>query len=119
VLLYLNKDWQDHFGGQLLVKASVDETPVQIPPLFNRCVIMLTDDHTYHGYRRMSLPYGVTRKSIAAYGYRHIDVGYVTPHTTGWAPEQAGPAKRFLARYYDRAVRTKNRYFGSRTAGNR
>lgn len=49
VLLYLNTGWHEEFGGQLLVKASVDEAPVEIAPLFNRCVIMLTYDHTYHG----------------------------------------------------------------------
>lgn len=119
VLLYLNKDWREDYRGELLVKASVDEQPVEIAPLFNRCVIMLTDDHTYHGYDRMSLPPGVTRKSIAAYAYRQIDAGEVVQRTTGWAPEDAGVLKQFMARHYDRAVRTKNRFFGSRTARNR
>jgi hypothetical protein len=119
VLLYLNRDWRDEYGGHLLVKASPEETPVEIAPLFNRCVIMLTDDHTFHGYRRMSLPPGVTRKSIAAYAYQRVDAGAVRARTTGWAPEDARLFKRLAARFYNPAVRTKNRFFGSRTARNR
>ncbi len=86
----------------------------------NRAVVMLTDDRTFHGYRRMHLPPGVTRRSIATYAYRRIGGDeHIAPRTTGWVPEGAGPLKRLLARNYDTLVRTKNRLFGSGTARNR
>jgi len=80
---------------------------------------MQTGDQTYHGYPRMSLPNGVTRKSIAAYAYEHVEAGAFAPRTTGWVPEGAGMAKRAVARNYDTLVKVKNRFFGSGTAANR
>lgn len=119
VLLYLNDPWDPAWGGQLLVKAAVDDEPRAIEPTFNRVVVMLTDDHTFHGYRRMSLPPGVSRKSMATYAYQHIESGTVRQRTTGWTPEQAGVVKKVVARYYNSAVLAKNRVLGSRTARNR
>jgi Rps23 Pro-64 3,4-dihydroxylase Tpa1-like proline 4-hydroxylase len=112
VLLYLNLDWRPEFGGDLLVKSAPEQTPRAIEPLFNRAVIMLTDAHTFHGYQRMSLPTGVTRKSLAVYAYREEEPSTVTPRSTRWVPEGAGLIKRLLAQHYDRAVRIENRVFG-------
>lgn len=118
VLVYLNKDWRPGFGGELLVKSAPEQQPRAVEPLFNRAVVMVTDERTYHGYRRMSLPPGVTRKSLAVYAYRDRDPA-VRPRTTGWVPEGAGVGKRFVARNYDGLVRLKNRLFSSGTARNR
>src|SRR2546421_4714576 len=65
LLVYLTPDWRDEYGGHLLVRAAPEDQPRSIAPAFNRAVLMLTDERTYHGYRRMSLPAGVTRRSIA------------------------------------------------------
>jgi hypothetical protein len=119
ILLYLNKDWKPEYDGRLLLRSTPDGEPRRIEPLFNRGVLMLTDDHTFHGFRKMSLPPGVTRKSIATYAYELVDEGSVEPHTTGWAPEDAGVLKRSIARHYNTAVRVKSKLFGSRTAKNR
>ena len=119
VLLYLNRDWREDYGGHLLIKARPDDEPLAIAPSFNRCVIALTDGHTYHGYRRMSLPQGVTRKSIATYAYRRIEPGSVPARTTAWSPERANPVKRVVAHNYNWLVQRKNRWFGSGTARNR
>lgn len=119
VLLYLNPGWRPDYGGELLVKSAIEDEPRAIEPLHNRAVIMRTDDRTFHGYRRMTLPPGVTRRSIATYAYRTVAPGSVAPRTTGWAPEDAGWFKRGLARRYDTLVRVKGRLFGSGTARNR
>lgn len=119
ILLYLNKDWRDEYDGRLLIKAHLDDEPRAIEPLFNRGVIMISDERTYHGFRKMTLPPGVTRKSIATYAYQHIAIGSTKPRTTGWSPEGAGTVKRSIARHYDTAVRMKTRFFGSATARNR
>jgi Rps23 Pro-64 3,4-dihydroxylase Tpa1-like proline 4-hydroxylase len=119
VLLYLNPGWQPEYGGQLLVKTAPDATPRAISPEFNRAVIMSTTESTYHGFRPMSLPSGVTRRSIAAYGYRLVAEGESEVRTTGWAPENASLGKRVLARGYNRVVRMKNRWLGTGTAKNR
>ncbi|CCG01727.1 2OG-Fe(II) oxygenase [Blastococcus saxobsidens] len=119
VLLYLNKDWQSAYDGRLLIKSRPDEEPRAIEPLFNRGLIMVTDDRTYHGFKKMSLPPGVTRKSIATYAYEKVPEGSMVARTTGWSPEAAGPLKRAFARHYDTAVRVKTKLFGSATANNR
>ncbi len=118
-LLYLNKGWKPEFGGELLIKNRPDAVPVAIAPSFNRAVLMVTDDRTYHGYKKMSLPSGVTRKSIATYAYERIEVGSIKSRTTGWKPESPSLVKRIAASQYDTAVKLKNRFMGSGTASNR
>lgn len=119
ILLYLNKDWKPEYDGRLLIRSKPEDEPRAIEPLFNRGVLMLTNDRSFHGFKKMSLPPGVTRKSIATYAYELVDPGSVVPHTTGWAPEDAGFFKRTVAKYYDHAVKLKTKFFGSATAKNR
>jgi len=38
MLLYLNKDWKEHNGGELVFMGK-DNQPVTIAPLYNRCVL--------------------------------------------------------------------------------
>lgn len=109
VLLYLNEDWAPEYDGDLLIRRDPKHEPRAIAPLFNRGVIMLTSDYTYHGYRRMTLPPGVTRKSIAAYAYELIPVGSMRTRTTSWAPEDGGIVKRSLAKHWTALATTRNR----------
>ena len=76
LLLYLNEDWQEEWGGQLeLWRESDIETedgrPVaSFAPLFNRLVIFSTTDFSYHGHpHKLSCPPDRTRNSIALYYY--------------------------------------------------
>jgi hypothetical protein len=108
VLLYLNKDWLPDYGGDLLVRTDPANEPRSIAPVFNRGVIMLTSDRTFHGYRPMSLPTGITRKSIAAYAYELIPAGSLRMRTTSWAPEDAGMIKRSLARHWTALAATRD-----------
>jgi hypothetical protein len=119
VLLYLNKDWKPEYDGRLMIKSSPDGDTTAIEPLFNRGLIMVTDDHTFHGFKKMSLPAGVTRKSIATYAYELVPEGSVEARTTGWAPEEGGTLKKSFAKHYDSLVKAKTKVFGSATAKNR
>jgi hypothetical protein len=74
VLIYLNKDWQPEFGGELELWDSSPKdggTCVQfIPPLFNRAVIFKTDKSSFHGHpREWAAPATLSRRSIALYYY--------------------------------------------------
>jgi hypothetical protein len=109
ILLYLNKDWEPEYDGSLLIRTDPEQEPRSIAPQFNRGVVMLTSDHTYHGYRRMTLPPGVTRKSIAAYAYELIPVGSLRMRTTSWAPEDGGIVKRSLAKHWTGLAGTRDR----------
>jgi hypothetical protein len=70
VLIYLNERWELPWQGYLELWArDMSECRASIEPRFNRCVIMETHDHAFHGYKELRLPPGVTRRSLAAYYY--------------------------------------------------
>jgi hypothetical protein len=69
LLLYLNEEWRDDYGGELeLWSADMARCEQRIAPRFNRCVIFATNDTTYHGHPEpLRCPPGRTRKSLAMY----------------------------------------------------
>lgn len=71
MLIYLNKDWNPHFGGNLEIwDRSMTSKVASIAPIFNRCVIFNTDADSYHGHPDpLNTPKEITRKSIALYFY--------------------------------------------------
>ena len=71
LLIYLNKDWQEEYGGNLeLWDRNVSTCHRKILPIFNRCVIFNTNDFSYHGHPDpLTCPEGRTRKSLALYYY--------------------------------------------------
>jgi hypothetical protein len=71
VLVYLNKDWQEDWGGQLeLWDTQMKACEIKVLPLFNRCVIFNTDADSYHGHPvPMTCPEDQFRRSIALYYY--------------------------------------------------
>jgi len=77
LLLYLNEEWDESWGGGLELHVnpwlSGDKNPiVTLAPLFNRCVLFETSDHSWHGFRAIRLPpdrKGLTRRSFALYLY--------------------------------------------------
>jgi hypothetical protein len=72
VLIYLNKDWQEVYGGKLeLWDKSMTKKVVEVAPIFNRCVIFNTDADSFHGHPDpLTTPDHITRKSIALYYYK-------------------------------------------------
>jgi hypothetical protein len=71
VLVYLNKDWKEEWGGKLeLWDKKMKACEESVLPVFNRCVIFNTDADSYHGHPLpMECPEGVFRRSIALYYY--------------------------------------------------
>jgi len=69
LLLYLNKDWREEYGGHLeLWDRSMTHSEAKILPVFNRMMIFGTTDFTYHGHPEpLRCPEGMTRKSLALY----------------------------------------------------
>jgi hypothetical protein len=84
VLIYLNKDWDDAYGGQLELWNEKMTTKVKaITPKFNRCVIFNTTSTSYHGNpEKVRHPRGVSRKSIALYYYTSTWDEAKREHTT-------------------------------------
>ena len=120
ILLYLNKDWREEYGGHLKLADGRLEKPsvALIRPLFNRAVVMFTRDYTLHGYDPINFPQGTYRRSIAAYGYNQMaSEGRV--RTTVWYPEESGRVKQFLGRHMPKLVRIKSALLGSGTHKNK
>jgi len=71
LLLYLNKDWEEEFGGHLELWDSEMRACVKsISPLFNRMVIFSTTQTSFHGHPNpLNCPATKSRKSIALYYY--------------------------------------------------
>jgi len=71
MLVYLNRDWREQWGGALELWSRDGSRPeVSILPLFNRTVIFSTTDTSFHGHPApLACPEGVTRKSVSLYYY--------------------------------------------------
>lgn len=71
LLLYLNKDWKEEYGGHLeLWRPDTSGCEKSLLPIFNRCVIFSTTDFSFHGHPKpLNCPADQTRKSLALYYY--------------------------------------------------
>lgn len=71
LLLYLNKDWKEEYGGYLeLWDSDMTRCEKKILPIFNRCVVFSTTDFSYHGHPEpLACPEDRCRKSLALYYY--------------------------------------------------
>lgn len=115
ILLYLNPDWNAEMGGQLKLRNADTGQEAAVEPILNRCVIMLAQEHTLHGYAPIDFPAGTYRTSVAAYAYMEQD-GSTAYRPTIWRPENAPLHRKLLAQVSPALVKFKNRFFGSRTA---
>lgn len=86
VLVYLNRNWQEEYGGHLeLWDEEMTRCVERILPVFNRTVIFNTTDTSYHGHpTALSCPPGRTRKSASFYYYTNgrPEGEAATPHDT-------------------------------------
>jgi Rps23 Pro-64 3,4-dihydroxylase Tpa1-like proline 4-hydroxylase len=93
LLIYLNEDWQEAWGGDLELWDRQGKRCVQcISPIFNRAVIFDTSNFSYHGHPRpLQCPDERSRKSLALYYYT-VEAPAEddrTPHTTVFIKTEA------------------------------
>lgn len=99
LILYLNRDWQDAWRGQLeLWDADLERCVTRIAPRFNRAILFGVGDRYFHGFpEALRCPRGTTRKSIQFYYYTRTPPDpIVQPHGTlfqwregdRWRPER-------------------------------
>ena len=71
VLIYLNRDWKDEYGGAFeLWDEDMTAAETKVMPYFNRCVVFSTTSTSFHGHPEpLNCPEGTTRKSVALYYY--------------------------------------------------
>jgi Rps23 Pro-64 3,4-dihydroxylase Tpa1-like proline 4-hydroxylase len=71
VIVYLNKDWKEEYGGFFeLWNQDMSEAVVKLLPVFNRMAIFSTTSTSYHGHPDLvTCPEDRSRKSIALFYY--------------------------------------------------
>ena len=84
LLLYLNKDWQPSYQGELEMWDRKSMTRVAaVAPVFNRCVIFSTTAESLHGHPvALATPQGMERMSIALYYYTNSWEHIASEHST-------------------------------------
>lgn len=102
LIVFLNREWREEWGGALELlrdphAASAGDQA--IAPEWNRCVVFETSERSWHGFRRIAAPDGVSRRSIAVYFYtEERPVEEVAP-SHGTVYYQRPLAERFRAGY--------------------
>lgn len=77
LLIYLNKNWQPDYGGDLEVwDKDMKKMYNKVSPAFNRALIFYTDDNSPHGYSKINVPEGESRKSFYTYYYTPLGDGF-------------------------------------------
>ena len=90
MLIYLNRNWRDEYGGHLeLWDRDMSAFREKILPLFNRTVIFSTTDTSFHGHPHpLTAPEGMSRKSVSLYYYTagRPEAERSAPHDTLFVP---------------------------------
>jgi hypothetical protein len=91
LLVYLNKEWDSAWGGDIELHSDprnpAVDTVKSFQPLFNRAVLFETNEYSWHGFQRINLPDDrkhLSRKSFSIYLYTKDRPAeeIVAPHTT-------------------------------------
>ena len=103
VLIYLNRDWKEEYGGHFEIWKGhkdtngnhvLDACEEKILPIFNRFAMFSTSEKSYHGHPEpLNCPDGWTRKSIATYYYtvERPEEEKVDPHSTTFIKRPEDP----------------------------
>lgn len=95
LLIYLNRHWQDEWGGHLEIwNKAMTKCEQRIAPSHNRAVIFYTDENSPHGYAKINIPEGESRKSFYAYFYTPVGEDFRYSDSRFIARPDEGLAKR-------------------------
>jgi Rps23 Pro-64 3,4-dihydroxylase Tpa1-like proline 4-hydroxylase len=90
LLIYLNENWRDDYGGQLeLWDRQMKECVIRVKPVFGRAVIFNTALDSFHGHPDpLTCPPERSRRSIATYYYQAPEEGVaaLAKRTTNFRP---------------------------------
>jgi Rps23 Pro-64 3,4-dihydroxylase Tpa1-like proline 4-hydroxylase len=110
IIIYLNEDWKDEYGGNLeLWDVKMKTCLKKVLPIYNRCVIFNTDKDSNHGHPEpLTTPEHITRRSIALYYYTAgtLAIDPAQRNKTHYKPR---PKDRFSLKYYmNKLIKKKN-----------
>jgi hypothetical protein len=99
LIVYLNRDWSEEYGGALeLWDSTMSACGARVLPLFNRTVIFSTDRTSYHGHPDpLRCPPGRRRRSLALYYYSAPAAGDPEPRSFANTAFRARPGEVLAA----------------------
>jgi Rps23 Pro-64 3,4-dihydroxylase Tpa1-like proline 4-hydroxylase len=88
LILYLNPNWEEQWGGALeLWDREMTRCVAKVPPLFDEALIFRTDEISYHGFPDpLRCPESESRKSLALYYYTVESGAGIKAHSTNYRP---------------------------------
>ncbi|MDP4263023.1 MAG: 2OG-Fe(II) oxygenase [Bacteroidota bacterium] len=99
LIIFFNKQWEQGWGGHLeLWDAEVKNCIQSIAPVFNRCVLFECSNISYHGYSRINVPEGITRKSFYQYYFTPVPDN-ISFHDTVFKPKPQESALKKISTY--------------------
>jgi hypothetical protein len=103
VILYLNEEWDEAWGGHLELWTSDMQTCVdKVAPVGNRMVIFTTSEDSYHGHPDpLTCPDGIARKSMALY---YFTAGHSEKARSTDYRSRPGDGARSIAIFLDKKV---------------
>lgn len=115
IIVYLNKDWQESWGGELEFWNSISGEPGEkvfsVWPKFNRAVIFQTDNDFWHGLPEMiSAPNGQNRQSIAMFYYVENSDNAIMDTRSRFALTQEQKSNPELVKKNEERMRTAFKY---------
>jgi hypothetical protein len=103
LLIYLNRDWDSSWGGELVLEDHKNsDNKVSYPPYFNRTVIFPTTIETMHGApNKLSCPKDRSRKLLSIYYWTPIPMPLFAKAGTPlvWASERKKALKNILKKW--------------------
>lgn len=97
LLYYITPDWRPKNGGNLELWDEKVTKPVEIPSLFNRLVLMATNDRSWHSVNEVKAD--AARCCISNYYFSpHSPNGYETSHVTYFMARPEQKLRRLVTR---------------------
>lgn len=97
LLYYITPGWKPENGGNLELWDEDVKRPVEIPSLFNRLVLMSTNDKSWHSVNEVKTD--GTRRCISNYYFSpHSPNGYETTHVTYFMARPEQKLRRLLTK---------------------
>ena len=102
ILIYLNRDWNVSWGGDLAMQNPGDrQSQISYPPLFNRTIIFPTTNKTFHGVPQpLACPINRSRQLLSIYYWSPIPMPLWSKAGTPllWASDRKKSLKKLLGK---------------------